>query len=200
MEKNHIGEKIRLHRERLEMSVQQLAEESRCPEELITQLECGELIPSLTPLLNIARALGVRLGTFLDDAVTTEPVVHRACSSGSAEEKIMHFSGTHAMNSTADSSHSALDFLPLAADKTDRHMEPFIITVKWVKTEHPQSSHEGEEFLYVMEGQLEVTYGSDLVYTLMPGDSIYYDSFIPHNVHASGGADAKILAVVYTPF
>jgi mannose-6-phosphate isomerase-like protein (cupin superfamily) len=92
---------------------------------------------------------------------------------------------------------STLDFHPLAKNKKGRHMEPFIIDV------HPSvpedvtfSFHEGEEFIYVLEGEIEVLYGNDR-YVLSVGDSIYYDSTTPHQVQASGDSDAKILAVVY---
>ena len=60
------------------------------------------------------------------------------------------------------------------------------------------SSHEGEEFIYVMEGTMEISYGQSS-YLLNEGDSIYYDSIVPHHVHAYQGQEAKILAVVYTP-
>jgi quercetin dioxygenase-like cupin family protein len=75
-------------------------------------------------------------------------------------------------------------------------MEPFLVTV------HPgagaPSTHEGEELLYVLDGRIEVAYGKEL-HTLGPGDSIYYDSIVPHRVSAAGASDARILAVVYAP-
>ena len=61
------------------------------------------------------------------------------------------------------------------------------------------SSHEGEEFIYVLEGCIEINYGKD-VYVLTQGDTIYYDSIVNHNVHAGSNCTAKILAVVYAPF
>ena len=60
------------------------------------------------------------------------------------------------------------------------------------------SAHEGEEFIMVMEGIMEISYGKN-TYLLEEGDSIYYDSIVPHHVHAYEGQAAKILAVVYTP-
>ena len=60
------------------------------------------------------------------------------------------------------------------------------------------SSHEGEEFIMVMEGIMEISYGKN-TYLLEEGDSIYYDSIVPHHVHAYEGQAAKILAVIYTP-
>jgi quercetin dioxygenase-like cupin family protein len=57
--------------------------------------------------------------------------------------------------------------------------------------------HEGEEFIYVLDGEVELRYGGDTI-TLSAGDSVYYDSIVPHRVSSS--APAKIVAVVYAPF
>jgi len=65
-------------------------------------------------------------------------------------------------------------------------------------SDHKLSSHEGEEFLYVLDGALEVEYGKS-THTLATGDSIYYDSIVPHQVRAAGESAARILAVVYAP-
>ncbi len=190
MSKNQVGDKIRQLREIKGMSIEELAAESHISVELAERLESGALIPSLTPLIKIAKALNVRLGTFLDDAPQTGPVVTKSDNL----ENVMSFSGKN--NNLKE---SVLDFYSLASGKTDRHMEPFVIEVHPPKTDNYKlSSHEGEEFIYVMDGKIEVLYGKEtyLVYT---GDSIYYDSVVPHDLHAYGGEDAKILAVVYTP-
>lgn len=190
-EENQIGSKIQQIRENQEMSVEDLASQSQCSSEVIANIESGELIPSLTPLIKIARVLGVRLGTFLDDAPQTGPVMVKSGES----EQVIHFSGKEDHPDM-----SALDFYPLASGKADRHMEPFIIDVRPHETEeYKLSSHEGEEFIYVMDGEIEILYGQDS-YIVSKGDSIYYDSIVPHDLHAHGGKDAKILAVVYTPF
>ena len=79
-------------------------------------------------------------------------------------------------------------------------MEPFLIDVDSAsKDEYQVSTHEGEEFIYVIEGVIEVTYGKNK-YVINAGESIYYDSIVDHNVHAANDSKAKILAVVYTPF
>lgn len=190
-EENQLGTKIQQIRENREMSVEELAAESQCSKEVIESIESGELIPSLTPLIKIARVLGVRLGTFLDDAPQTGPVMVKSGKS----EHVIHFSGKEDHPDT-----SALDFYALASGKADRHMEPFMIDVHPpASKDYKLSSHEGEEFIYVMNGEIEILYGQDS-YLLSAGDSIYYDSIVPHDLHASGKEDAKILAIVYTPF
>ncbi|HAK47132.1 MAG TPA: DNA-binding protein, partial [Spirochaeta sp.] len=55
-----------------------------------------------------------------------------------------------------------------------------------------------EEFIYVLEGEIEINYGKD-VYNLTSGESIYYDSIVEHDVKAAGNAAARILAVIHEP-
>ncbi len=189
-DENKLGGKIRQLREMREMSVEQLAEQSHCHVDLLRHMEDGDLVPSLTPLMNISRALGVRLGTLLDDEPHDGPLLVKAGQS----PNIVHFSGKD-----PEAKKSNLDFYSIGAGKKDRHMEPFLIDVQPRNGEHPPlSSHEGEEFIYVLEGQIEINYGKT-DYILEAGDSIYYDSVVPHDVHARGGT-ARILAVVYAPF
>jgi transcriptional regulator with XRE-family HTH domain len=190
-DKSHIGKKIKQLRTDRQLSVEELAENSNLSVDLLTKLESGQLASSLTPLLKIARGLGVRLGTFLDDMPQQGPVFVK----GGHSEKIISFTGK-----TDQTRKSNLDFFSLAADKQDRHMEPFIVNVRNMKTdEHKLSSHEGEEFIYVLEGNIEIIYGKE-TYELAAGDSIYYDSIVPHDLHAVGDEDAKILGVIYSPF
>ncbi len=108
---NHVGNKICQLREAKEMSVEELAEASQSSVELVKQLEDGALVPSLTPLLKIARALGVRLGTFLDDMPQSGPAIVRAGLLRNA----VRFSGKAEI-----STKSSLEFYSLASDKADR--------------------------------------------------------------------------------
>lgn len=184
------GNRIQTCREKNGITRAELAERSGCSEELITCIESGELVPSLTPLLKIARGLGVRLGTFLDDEVQTGPVLVRE----GEHQNVIRFSGN-----TNQKRRSILDFFALGAGKKDRHMEPFLVRVHPAGAEPVLSGHEGEEFLYVLEGAIEVIYGKNR-YRVETGDSIYYDSVVPHEVRAADGTDARLLAVVYAPF
>jgi quercetin dioxygenase-like cupin family protein len=188
MADNRIGEKVATVRDSLGLSCEQLAERSECDVAVIERIEAGDVVPSLAPLIKISRALGVRLGTLLDDDTHVGPVVTRA---NEAEEVARLKSLETGVGA------GTLDFFSLAAGKTARHMEPFLIDVH-PGEDHSLSSHEGEEFLHVVAGELEVAYGKD-VHVLGAGDSIYYDSIVPHQVRAAGDGPARILAVVYTP-
>jgi transcriptional regulator with XRE-family HTH domain len=190
MADDRTGGKIKTLRESLRLSVDELAQRCECDAAMIEGLEAGDIAPSLAPLIKITRALGVRLGTLLDDDTEVGPVVTR-------RDEANHVARVKSLETRSDA--GELDFFSLAAGKTARHMEPFIITVNPpASEEHALSSHEGEEFIYVLSGRIEAEYGKD-TYTLGVGDSIYYDSIVPHEVRAHGQAPAQILAVVYTP-
>jgi quercetin dioxygenase-like cupin family protein len=95
---------------------------------------------------------------------------------------------------------SNLDFYSMGAGKRDRHMEPFLIDVKPRSGEAPPlSAHEGEEFIYVLSGAIQINYGKT-TYELNAGESIYYDSVVPHDVRAKNKETARILAVIYAPY
>jgi transcriptional regulator with XRE-family HTH domain len=190
MADDRIGKKMATVRESLGLSREELAERAACDVSVIERLESGELAPSLAPLIKITRALGVRLGTLLDDDTNVGPVV---CRAADAERTAR----LKSMETASDA--GVLDFYSLAAGKSSRHMEPFLIDVNPAGvSSHAPSQHEGEEFIYVLDGEIEVAYGKE-VHCLGPGDSIYYDSIVPHEVRAAGDAPARILAVVYTP-
>jgi transcriptional regulator with XRE-family HTH domain len=182
------GEKIKGFRELKNITREELSERSGLSIEQIIEIEENENLPSLAPLIKIARVMGVRLGTFLDDNDNLGPVVSRRTE----QTESISFSN----NATESRKH--MEYYSLSKAKSGRHIEPFRIDILASDAEFMLSSHEGEEFIYVLEGTVEINYGKDL-YLLEAGDSIYYDSIVAHHVHALPNTTAKILAVVYTP-
>lgn len=188
--KSIVGPKIKGMREFKHISLEEMSQRSGLSVEQISSIENDQYLPSLGPLIKIARALGVRLGTFLDDNNELGPVVCRAEKSTS---------GISFSNDSVDARQNMV-YHSLARQKTGRMMEPFVIDVQPSEETHFKlSSHEGEEFIYVLEGQIEVDYGKD-TYRLSEGDSIFYDSIVEHHVHGVAEKAARILAVVYIPF
>ena len=187
-----IGAKIKRLRETKNLSVEEIAERSGLTVEQISSIENDVNLPSLGPLIKIARALGVRLGTFMDDNDALGPIVTRAAD----REKDSSIS----FSNDATDARKHMEYHPLAQQKAGRHMEPFVIDINPEESpEFQLSAHEGEEFIYVMQGEIEIVYGKE-TYSLKEGDSIYYDSIVKHHVHGAPGKSAKILAVVYIPF
>ncbi|MDR2039486.1 MAG: XRE family transcriptional regulator [Bacteroidales bacterium] len=193
MESNKIiGGKIKSIRESRNLSLDEVAERSGVRKEQIERIENNVEIPSLAPLIKIARVLGVRLGTFLDDQTELGPVISR--KKNNKDNNTIRFTD----NVSVVRKH--MEYHSLSQDKAGRHMEPFLIDIEPAKgVDFTLSTHEGEEFIYVLEGVIEINYGKD-VFILEEGDSIYYDSIVAHHVHAGNEESAKILGVVYTPF
>ena len=192
-EKNTPGKRIFELCKTYSISTETLSERSGVPIELIRRIVDEDHIPDLAPLIKIARALGVRLGTLLDDHEDLGPAITRA---GTAGETVRFTTGLPNEGSGAGD-HQGLSFKALAADKGGRHMEPFIVDIA-PDAEQKKSTHEGEEFIYVLSGNLALEYGSQSQ-VLNAGDSVYYDSIVPHRVFSGDGKPVRILAVIYTP-
>lgn len=183
-----VGERIRAFREKQNLSLADLGERTGLDVSFLSAVETEDLYPSLGPLLKIARALGLRLGTFLDDQVSRDPLIVRLGER--TREMAMRVDGS------LNASHL---YSSLGRGKTDRHMEPFFIEMTpEAESDKKLSSHEGEEFIVVVEGQVQLVFGRDTT-ILGPGDSIYFNSVVPHNVSAVGGGKASIYAVLYFP-
>jgi transcriptional regulator with XRE-family HTH domain len=199
--KHSPGERILELCKTYSISRETLAERSGLNIELIRRIEEG-YIPDLAPLVKISRALGVRMGTLMDDHEELGPVITRA---GEAENTPRFVTGLPGEASKPGAStkppdpHSkqGLSFNALAADKGGRHMEPFIVDVDG-NAEQEKSTHEGEEFIHVLSGKLSLEYGMEN-HVLSAGDSVYYDSIVPHRVLSADKQPLRILAVIYTP-
>lgn len=186
--KFNVGSKIKQIRESKQLSLRDVAHGSHISEEQLTQIEDNLVAPGIGIMIRLARTMGVRLGTFLDDQQAIGPTLVRA----NEHHDTMKLLDSNKKNAN-------LNFFSLAPDKNDRNMEPFIVTIDPLDPNNNNySSHEGEEFMYVLEGNLEVKYGKD-VYQLHPGDSIYIDSIVDHQVKSADNNRVKVLVVIYVP-
>ena len=170
------GERIRAYRERNGWSVWDLAQKSGVEEKVINAIEKGEVMP---------RALGQRLGTFMDDQFKPDPIITRAAD---IEAKKVAGEG---MNTLGYASHS------LAIGKPDRHMDPFRIEFAADGVDAVQA-HEGEELIICLAGEVELTYGPDKT-ILKAGDTAYYNSCVRHGLRALNGQPASIYGIVFMP-
>ncbi len=181
-----LAERVKNYRERLGLSVEELAQKSGVALRTITDLEAGISYPALGAMVKLSRALGQRLGTFTDDQFSADPVIVRA--TGRVGESATHNSAQS----------GGFTYFPLGKDKPDRHMEPFFIEIEG-DAEAEFSSHEGEELIFVLEGSVRLDYGKES-FVLNQGDSMYYNSVVSHRVNTADGKPAKIHAVVFMPF
>ena len=117
----NVGLKIKGIRETKNLSIEEVAESAGLSAEQIISIENDQNLPSLGPLIKVARALGVRLGTFMDDNDALGPVVTRAADR--ERDNAISFS-----NGATDA-RKHMEYHPLAKQKAGRHMEPFIIDI-----------------------------------------------------------------------
>ena len=181
-----VGARIRMYREKLKMSLADLAEKSGVSVAVIASIEDGEVLPALGALTKISRALGQRLGTFMDDQFKPDPIITRADQLDAA--KVSHRGENQA----------GYSYYSLAVGKPDRHMDPFRIEFAEGAVE-TLSSHEGEELIICTAGPLPPTAGDDTP-TLHPGDTAYYNSVVKHGLRGANGKAASIYGVVFMPF
>ncbi len=158
----------------------EVAEASGVPLEDYVEYEKGGRDFSFSHLFNIAKALGVDIS----DLLTGE------------SPKLKGYILTREGKGLAFDRRKAYHYEHLAYNFRDKKAEPFIVTVEYdptgaTKTAH---SHEGQEFDYVLTGHMKIVLSGNEVY-LGPGDSIYYDSSLPHAMYALD-ADAVFIAVV----
>jgi transcriptional regulator with XRE-family HTH domain len=186
----HVGEKIKRLREGAGLTIEQLAERAGMQPGELERIEREMISPALGVLTKICDGLGVRLGRFFDMGPRKYYALVR-----SSDEKV---ATRVASKSGADYGY---EYTSLGFEKRQRVMEPFLITINppsdASEMEKP-STHDGEEFVYVLEGELEIQL-QDESFLLQPGDSIYYDASVPHRVLHRGEGPARVLAVIHLP-
>jgi len=177
----HTGENIKRIRMEKDISRETLAEEVGKDQDYIAQIEDDNFEAPVSVLLKIASVLGTDFSALVYGKEFQEKsvMVTDRFSRVKVERK------------------RAFDYENLAPYYSGRHMEPFLIDVYPVKydSELEYSSHEGEEFHYIMEGSVRFVIGEE-EHTLQPGDSIYFDSSIPHAL-CSMTDKSRVLAAIY---
>jgi transcriptional regulator with XRE-family HTH domain len=190
-----VGEKIKRLREGAGLTLEQLAERAGLSTEEMESIEQDMISPALGVLTKVCDGLGVRLGHFFQQGPRKLFALVRA-----SDEKV----GTRfASKNGADHGY---EYLSLGSEKRQRVMEPFLITItppsdssgEPFEGEEVPGTHGGEEFIYVLEGEIKVDLDDQQV-VLGPGDSIYYDASIPHRVLHHGQVPSRVLAVIHLP-
>ena len=182
-----IGFKIRRIRQERRLTLQDLADATGLSKPLLSQIENEQVIPPLATLLRIAKAFRVQLQSFFqEEGSSARCVLTRAGES----RKILR--------RPAESENPApYTYHSLAYGKKNRNLEPFLVEFDdsdW--REEMMVSHEGEEFVFLLDGELELHY-ADQIYAMGPGDSVYYDSAERHAFVAKGKVCPRAVAVIF---
>lgn len=154
--------------------------------DLLSQIEDGKITPPLGTVVKLAKAFDLTVGYLVSGKEAMPYTIVRrgdrkpVSRFGAKKEKQYGY-----------------DYESLAPQKTDRHMDPFMVALSPSETEEERSTHDGQEFIFVIQGKMEVRLGEEM-HILETGDSIYYDATVPHLVKCHDREAAKILAVLYT--
>jgi quercetin dioxygenase-like cupin family protein len=182
--KESLGDRIRRVREMRRLTVEDVSSRTAIGTDTLRRIESNKLIPALNQLVKLGRALDMKMGYFISPGIDQPMTVvrkhegRRVSRYGDAKGTLYGYS-----------------YESLAPDKGNRLMEPFVVTLVPTGTEE-FSAHSGQEFLYVLEGEVKVQVGKHTDF-LKPGDAAYYDSSQPHLVRCAGTARARVLAVLY---
>ena len=172
-----VGEKIKKTRQKKKITLDQVANDTGCSIDYLKQIESGRKIPPVGTLLQISRALEIDSGLLLKEGVST------------VESRVKAYK-------KRTENYAYVTLTPGAENK---HLKAFRVTVDPMK-EHKGVGyqHEGEEFVYVLAGNIEITVG-DHVNSLKKGQSLHFNSGIRHKLRNVGRKKAELLVVIYVP-
>lgn len=181
-----VGDHIRQFREARGITLHHLAERTGFSAALLSQIENRMVSPPLGTLVKIANAFDTSVSAFIGGREEREFSIVRK------EDRT-----TVSRVGPKEGGRSAYTYEALGSGKAGRKMEPFLVRLQPLLDRNvARNSHEGEEFIFVLSGKVEIFLDkySDV---LSEGDCIYYNSTIPHHVHSTEEREALILAVLY---
>ena len=173
------GTKLRKIRTAHGFTFESLAEATGQTPEAIEQFEKNEISPSVAFLLRLSQTLKIDPGTFL-----------------SSQEKKTIEDRRSRQFVTRTQNYS---YQTLTPDGKNEHLRAFMVTIEARQAHKPVAyKHEGEEFIYVMDGKLELTLGGK-IHRLNSCESIHFNSEIPHKLKSISDTATRCLVVLYTP-
>ena len=172
-----VGARIKKARQKKRFSLDQVANVTGCSIDYLKQIESGKIIPPVGTLLQISRALDIDSGMLLKEQEDT------------TKKRVKAYA-----KRTADYAYTTL-----APGAEKKHLKAFRVAVDALKDHKGVGyQHEGEEFVYVLKGHIEVAVG-DHINNLQAGDSLHFNSGIRHKIRNVGKTKAEMLVVVFVP-
>ena len=172
-----MGKKIKKARTDKKMSYESLANETGFAVDFLKNVEAGKITPPVGSLLQISRALEIDSGDLLKE------------DEDRMQDRIRAY--TKRTDSYA--------YTTLTPGAENKHLKAFRVKIEAMQNHEGVSyNHAGEEFVYVLQGAVEVVVGEH-VNTLGPGDSLHFNSGIQHLLKNIGPTDAELIVVIYNP-
>ena len=172
-----LGKKIRKVRLDKGLTLDFIANETGMKKEYIKEIEAGDEIPSVGTMLTLSRALGIDSNALIQQEKDISKKRQKA--------------HTKRTNNYA--------YTPLGSGADNKHLKPFKIVIEAEQShEGVGFQHEGEEFIYVLKGKVEVDVGENVNF-LKQGESLHFNSGIKHDLKNVGKEDAELIVIVYAP-
>ncbi len=177
-----IGAKVKEHRQARKYTLEGLGQRTGLSRSFLSKLENGKVSPSVPTLLKVAQALNTTIGEILDGLTQAD------------EESLVTVRASQRRVQVRGGSSFGYGYERLA-NRKDSVFEVFV--VRFTRDRKPPNPfvHPGHEFDYVLSGEIELVHGDQRL-VLDAGDSVYYDSSIPHFCIARGSKEAVVLAFI----
>jgi transcriptional regulator with XRE-family HTH domain len=183
LEEKEIISKIRSLRKSKEITLDQLARMTDLTKGYLSQIENSTKSPPFSTLDKIAYALGVDITYFFTNDESEQ-----------ADAKITIVRPEERKKVAPGGLRRGYGYESLAYKKAGKNMEPYLITVD--SQGRGTFKHDGEEFLHILEGVLEFTFGGEK-YIVKAGDSLYFDSGVEHSGKSLGHNEVKMLCIIF---
>jgi transcriptional regulator with XRE-family HTH domain len=170
-------------------TLDRLASETGFTKGYLSKIENSKVIPPIGTLVKIAQALQTELAELLGE---TNPELNNGIYVVRSWERETVMRG---------GSSFGYDYVALANKRRHKQMDPFVMVFPSTIGPEVRFEHDGEEFLFVLDGQIEFSFtleGRERQWILSPGDSLYFDSKIPHRGRSLKG-ESRALVVIAHP-
>lgn len=178
-----IGNRIQTLRKERGLSIEELSNMTGFDIEFLSDIESHKIQPQLGTIIKLSKALDSAFGRLVSGVGDKLYSITRK-----GDQKIV------SRSTSSKGQKKMYSYKSLAPEVKGRHMEALIVQLE-VAPDEEISIHEGEEFIYVLSGEVSLKIGDDR-FELEPGDSVYYLSTTPHLIAAKRDT-ATILAVLY---
>jgi transcriptional regulator with XRE-family HTH domain len=161
-----IGGRIRKIRMQQGRTIQEVADSCQCSKALLSKVENDKVVPAVATLSKIAQALGVKVSVLLEED-----------TNGNAAFTPNMLDHPEAFIAT----NKGYGIFALAPHVVNKKMQPVLIRACKGEVKAHTVHHGGEEFIYVLEGELKVHIGN-VEYLLKPGESVYFETLNDHGI------------------
>ena len=178
VEKPSLGQRMKTGREKMGMSIEDLALETGYLPEILSGVEENRTVPPVSLVLQLSRVLKLSM----DELETQEEAQATKRRTKSHKKRVDSYAYT-----------------PLSKPGPDKHLRGYLVTIDAL-TDHKgvEYHHEGEEFVFVLKGRITIRIGEN-VSRLARGKSIHFNSALHHTLSNPDTEAAKLLVVVYVP-